>query len=194
MSKSIKYTLVKIAPYIQICDETNFQDKDYPVVGINKHKTFMPTIAKVESVDKRKYKIIRSGQFVFSGMQTGRDKCIRIGLYTDDCPALISPAYTTFVIKNDQTNLVELLPEYFFMYFKRGEMDRYGWFISDSSIRANLDWDRFLEIEIPVPDIEVQKNIVKLHKCAEESRLIAKKIEEQINDICPALIQKVING
>lgn len=154
----------------------------------------MPTVAKVETIDKCKYKVIRNGQFVFSGMQTGRDKCIRIGLYAEDTPALISPAYTTFNIKNDNDILPELLSEYFFMYFKRSEMDRYGWFISDSSIRANLDWDRFLEIEIPIPNKEIQENIVKLHKCAEESRHIAKMIEDQINEICPALIQKVING
>lgn len=194
MNNKITHTWTKIAPYIQVCEEANTGCLDYPVVGINRNKTFMPTVAKVETIDKRKYKVIKNGQFVFSGMQTGRDRCIRIGLYTEDTPALISPAYTTFNIKNDPGNLLELLPEYFFMYFKRSEMDRYGWFISDSSIRANLDWDRFLEIEIPIPDKETQENIVKLHKCAEESRHIAKMIESQINAICPALIQKVING
>ena len=131
---------VRLGDYIEQCDERNSARGNYPVIGINRDKTFMPTVANLDGVDMAKYKIITKGMFVFSGMQTGRDVCIRIGLYDKEQPALISPAYTTFVI-NDEKKVV---PEYFFMYFNRAESDRYGWFISDSSVRANLDWPRFL--------------------------------------------------
>ena len=30
--------------------------------------------------------------------------------------------------------------------------DRYGWFISDSSVHESLDWERFCKIEIPILD------------------------------------------
>lgn len=146
---------VKLGDFIEQCDERNVANCDYPVIGINKDKEFMPTVANTDEIDLKKYKIIRPGQFIFSGMQTGRDVCIRIGLY-DGKPALISPAYTTFVITKPDV----LLPEFVFMYFKRTEMDRYGWFISDSSVRSNLDWPRFLDIEIPLPSIDEQKQVV----------------------------------
>ena len=95
-------------------------------------------------------------------MQTGRDKCIRIALYEGDNPILISPAYTTFKIKESMEEKV--LPEYILLFFKRPEMDRYGWFISDSSVRANLDWSRFIAIKIPLPSIEVQRSIVNIYR------------------------------
>lgn len=80
-------------------------------------------------------------------MQTGRDGCIRIALYQGDDPIIISPAYTVLQVK-DQA----VLPEYIMIWFSRAESDRLGWFMSDASIRSNLDLDRFYETEIPVPD------------------------------------------
>ena len=103
---------VRLGDYIEQCDERNSASiRDF--FGINIHKEFMPTVANLDGVDIAKYKIVTKGMFVFSGMQTGRDICIRIGLYDNEQPALVSPAYTTFVINDDK----KVLPEYFFMYF-----------------------------------------------------------------------------
>lgn len=185
-----EYKAVKIGPYIKLSDETNSDNNNYQVIGINKDKEFMPTVANVENIDKKKYKIVCNKRFVFSGMQTGRDECIRIALYEDDTPALISPAYTTFTVKEEKG----LLSEFLFLCFKRKEMDRYGWFISDSSVRANLDWPRFLDIKVPLPPIDKQKAIVEIYKCAQESRQIANIADKLNNDICPALMQQVIGA
>lgn len=184
------YKPVEIKSYIEQCDEINTHNFDYRIIGINKNKEFMPTVANVENIDKKKYKIIRNKQFVFSGMQTGRDECIRIALYEENESALISPAYTTFTIDEEKG----LLPEFLSLCFSRQEMDRYGWFISDSSVRANLDWPRFLEIEIPFPPIEIQKAIVEIYRCAKESKQIASEAARLSNNICPALMQQVIGA
>lgn len=147
---------VRLGDYIEVFDKRNTEGKPYPFYGINKDKTFMPTVADTNELDNTKYKVVERGAFVFSGMQTGRDVCIRIALFDKENPVIISPAYTTFRIKD--TN--ELLPEFLFLQFNREESDRYGWFLSDGSIRSNLDWDRLCDIEIPLPDIEVQRELV----------------------------------
>lgn len=184
------YPLTEIGPYIELCDETNAESIPYKMLGINKDKVFMPTAANVSTVDIKKYKVVKSGRFVFSGMQTGRDVCIRISLYDDEEPCLVSPAYTTFTIKEGMS----LLPEYFFLYFKRTEMDRLGWFVSDSSVRSNLDWNRFLEIQIPIPSKDEQQAIVNIYKCAAECKRIADEADRLSREICPALMQKAIRG
>ena len=91
-------------------------------------------------------------------MQTGRDKCVRIVLYKGDTPTIISPVYNGWEANSDK-----VLPEYFMPWFSRNEIDIYGWFVSDGSIRANLDMDRFYEIEIPIPDITTQQSIVNVY-------------------------------
>lgn len=73
-------------------------------------------------------------------------------------------------------------------------MDRLGWFYSDSSVRANLDWNRFIDIEIPLPPIEVQQAIVNIYKCANEAKRIAEEAGRLSREVCPALIQHIIHS
>jgi type I restriction enzyme S subunit len=173
-----RYRVDQLIAYI---DERNSDGKVSDFYGININKEFMPTIANIDEVDSRKYKVVRSNRFVFSGMQTGRDECIRIGLYSGETPIIISPAYTTFEIKDIDV----LLPEYFFMLFLSKEMDRYGWFISDSSVRANLDLDRFGEITFNLPTVYIQQKYVNRYKAV----IRVDRLKKQISDICPILIK-----
>lgn len=180
---------VRLGDYIRPYDERNVNEKDLPVLGINIQKQFMPTAANLNEVDLSKYKIVKKNAFVFSGMQTGRDVCIRIALYTEDTEALVSPAYTTFVVDEKQG----MLSEYLFIFFSREESDRYGWFISDSSIRANLDWKRFENIQIPLPSIEKQREIVAVWKSLRRLKEENEKIAEPLMAMCRSKIQELKN-
>lgn len=75
-----KYKLGKL---ITVVDErNNLGIRDF--FGINISKEFMPTVANTEGLDETKYKVVRKNRFVYSGMQTGRDECIRIALYEEE--------------------------------------------------------------------------------------------------------------
>lgn len=174
----------KIGNLIELFDKRNIMNLNYPFYGINKDKTFMPTVADTNNLDKSKYKVVNDGDFVFSGMQTGRDICIRIALYDKAEPIIISPAYTTFRIKNKN----ELLPEYFFIQFNRFEMDRYGWFLSDGSIRSNLDWDRFCDIKIPLPSMKVQQELVDTYNGLKSLAEQNEALIEPLSKACEAFI------
>ena len=154
------------------------------VQGINITKQFMPSVANTFEVDLSKYKLVKNGQFAFSGMQTGRDECIRIALYRGEEPIIISPAYTVLEAQDKS-----VLPEYIMMWFSRKEIDRLGWFYSDASIRTNLDMDRFYEIKIPVPDTKIQQSIVNIYNAYNKRKEINEKLKAQIKEICPILIK-----
>lgn len=170
--------LVRLGDYIEILDVKNIESKELLFCGINKDKTFMPTVADTNELDKSKYKVVSKDVFVFSGMQTGRDVCIRLALYENNDSILVSPAYTTFVIKDKSV----ILPEYLFIQFNRFQMDRYGWFLSDGSVRSNLDWPVFCDIQIPLPDIDTQKELVDtyngLKALAEQNEALIKPLTE----------------
>lgn len=151
-------TNYKIGDLITTVDERNtIGIRDF--YGININKEFMPTVANTEGLDERKYKVVRKNRFVYSGMQTGRDECIRISMYTKDKPILVSPAYVTFEV----TALSTVLPLYFFLRFLTKEKDRYGAFCSDGSIRSNLDWEVFCDMNIELPSIEIQQKYVDVY-------------------------------
>lgn len=165
-------------------DSRNVDESITDVQGINITKQFMPSVANTNGVDISKYKIVKKGQFAFSGMQTGRDKCIRIALFDKDEPVIISPAYSVFEMKDNT-----VLAEYIMMWFSRKEVDRLGWFASDASIRTNLDMERFYEMEIPIPSIEIQQSIVDIYKVYLQRKAINERLKEQIKSICPILIK-----
>ncbi len=178
----------RLGDYIQLVDNRNKDLKVTNLLGINITKNFMPSVANVSGTDLSKYKIIKKGQFAYSAMQVGRDETIRLALYTDDEPAIISPAY--LVIESKDEN--ELIPEYMMMWFQRPESDRYGWFISDSSVRASLDWERFCEIEIPIPAIDAQRKYVALYKGLLTNQKTYENSLEDLQLICDTYIEDLI--
>ena len=156
----------RLGDYIQLVDVRNKDLAVTRLLGININKQFMPSVANVSETDLTKYKIIQEGQFAYSAMQVGRDETVRVALFDYDEPAIISPAYLVFEVKDEN----EVFPEYLMMWFQRPESDRYGWFISDSSVRASLEWERFCDIQIPIPDIEEQRKYVTLYKALQKNQ------------------------
>ena len=181
----VKIPKQKVGDLLETVDKRNSELTYTDVQGININKTFFPTVANIDESNTRNYKIVENNQFAFSGMQTGRDMCIRIALNEESKPVIISPAYTVFRIKNDNV----VLSHYIMLWFSRKQIDRYGWFASDGSIRSNLDLERFCEMEIPIPNISVQREIVNIHKCYIERQRIAEVLKEQLKNICPVLIR-----
>lgn len=173
----------RIGQLIKIVDERNsFDINDF--YGININKEFMPTVANTEGLDETNYKIVRKNRFVFSGMQTGRDKCIRISMYMGNEPIIVSPAYTTFEIVDEY-----VLPTYFFMIFLSKERDRLGWFYSDGSIRSNLDWDRFCDIQLNIPDLPTQQKYVDIYNAMVANQQAYERGLEDLKLTCDAYIE-----
>lgn len=181
----VKIPKQKVGDLLETVDKRNSELTYTDVQGININKTFFPTVANIDESNTRNYKIVENNQFAFSGMQTGRDMCIRIALNEESKPVIISPAYTVFRIKDDNV----VLSHYIMLWFSRKQIDRYGWFASDGSIRSNLDLERLCEMEIPIPDISVQREIVNIHKCYIERKRINEQLKALIKDICPILIK-----
>lgn len=175
---------VPVGELFQEIDVRNTDGSITNVQGINIEKQFMPSVADTASVNLKNYKVVHRGQFAYSSMQTGRDECIRIALYDKDEPILISPAYSVLEVKDPA-----VVAEYIMLWFSRPETDRYGWFASDASVRANLDLDRFYEIKIPLPDTEKQQAIANIYIAYMLRREINEQLKAQIKDICPILIK-----
>lgn len=180
----MRFNKCRIGQIIKVIDERNsYGIKTF--YGININKEFMPTVANTEGLDEGNYKVVRKNRFVFSGMQTGRDECIRLSMYLNDKPIIVSPAYTTFeVIKTDI-----VLPTYFFMIFCSKEKDRLGWFYSDGSIRSNLDWNRFCDIELNIPDLAIQQKYVDIYEAMVANQQSYERGLEDLKLVCDGYIE-----
>lgn len=176
----------KINELISVCDERNSYSYTN-FYGLNINKEFMPTWANTEGLDESKYKVVRKKRFVFSGMQTGRDECIRISMYNGEEPIIVSPAYTTFEVTREDL----VLSEYFFMLFLSKEKDRFGAFCSDGSIRSNLDWERFCDFDITLPSIEQQRKYVDVYLALQNNLAAYQSKVEELKMVCDGYIEEL---
>lgn len=160
--------------HIRLIDNRNKDLVTEQVLGINIDKFFMPSVANVIGTDLSKYKLIQKGNFACNPMHVGRDERLPIALYSEDTPAIVSPAYFMFEIKDTTV----LNADFLMMWFRRPEFDRICWLHTDGSVRGGITWDDICRMEIPVPAIEEQRKIVKAYKAITD-RIALKK---QIND------------
>lgn len=182
--------LKPIGNLVSLVDSRNSEGKITNLLGINVDKVFMPSKAKTTKENLVKYKVVQKGEFAYSAMQVGRDETVRVVLYSFDEPAIISPAYQVFKVNDEK----EILPEFLMLWFYRPEFNRFGWFISDSSVRASLEWERFQEIHVPVPDIDVQKAIVTIYHTLESRKRINEQLKESIKPLCPVLMKGLVES
>lgn len=176
----------KLGDLISVCDERNSYGYTN-FCGLNINKEFMPTWANTEGLDESKYKVVRKRRFVFSGMQTGRDECIRISMYNGTEPIIVSPAYTTFEVTREDL----VIPEYFFMLFLSKEKDRFGAFCSDGSIRSNLDWERFCDFDITLPSIEQQRKYVDVYLSLQNNLATYQSKVDDLKLVCDGYLDKL---
>ena len=174
----MKSNFKKLGKYIRQVKEKNIDLKVENLQGVSIFKEYMPSVANIIGTDMSKYRIVKKNQFAYNPMHVGRDEVLPISLFQKDEEVIVSPAYTVFEIIN--TN--ELNPKYLMMWFQRREFDRKAWFTTDNSIRGSFSWEDMCDMELPIPDIEIQKEIVKEYKTIinriEINNQVIKKCEE----------------
>jgi type I restriction enzyme S subunit len=178
----------RLGDYIQLVDKKNKDLAITNLLGINIFKNYMPSVANQTNLDLSKYKVVSKGQFATNLMHVNRDEVLPVALYTDEQPALVSPAYKTFEVIDEN----DLLPEFLMMEFQRPEFDRKAWTFCDSSVRGGLEWDRLCDMQIPDIDTDEQKKYVALYKGLLSNQKVYKNSLDDLQLICDTYIEDLI--
>ena len=176
----------KLGDYIQQVNLKNTDGKLDTLVGVNLDKKFMPSVANTIGTDLTKYKVIKKGQFGCKFMSVGRDGKLPISLMQEYDAALISSAYYVFEVKDEN----ELLSEYLMMWLSRSENDRYLWFMSGADVRGSISWDDFCSIDINIPSIEKQREIVKEYKTITERIKLNEQLNQKLEETAQAIYKE----
>jgi len=163
----------RIGDFIRQVKVKNTDNSFDLLLGINIDKYFMPSVANIVGTDLSKYKVVKPGQFACNRMHVGRDYRLPIAHSKYKYDFIVSPAYDVFEIVDESI----LFPEYLMMWFSRKEFDRNTWFHTDADVRGGLPWKLFCELQLPVPSIQKQREIVK-----EYNTIVNRiKLNEQLN-------------
>ena len=166
----------KLGDFIRQVDDRNKKLITKNVLGINIDKYFMPSVANVIGTDLSKYKLISKKRFACNPMHVGRDERLPIALYTAEEPSIVSPAYFMFEIVD-----IEMLNhDYLMMWFRRPEFDRECWYYTDGSVRGGITWNDLCRLELPIPPMDKQLEIVKRYRNIEKRIELKKKINDNL--------------
>ena len=171
-------TFESLGKYVHLVDERNTDMVTESVLGINIDKYFMPSVANVIGTDLSNYKLLRKGRFACNPMHVGRDGRLPVSRYTEDVPAIVSPAYFMFEIIDEN----EIEPEYLMLCFRRSDFDRMCWFRTDASVRGGITWEDVCALTIPVPSISEQRKIVHDYQVITDRIELLRKMNENLEE------------
>ena len=100
---------------------------------------------------------------------------------------LVSSVSTVF-----GTDLSVLISEYLMLFLTRSEFDRYARFNSWGSARETFRYEDMCDVEIPIPDISVQKAIADIFTAYNTRKQINERLKAQIKDLCPILVKGAV--
>lgn len=173
------YEIVTLGHYIQE-EKTKIKpfespNDDFKILGVsNKIGLFDNEIKKGKEINQA-YKIVKDGFLAFNPYRINVGS---IGLKTPKQKNdLISPAYVVFSCNE------KLLPEYLFLVFKTNTFNEIIKANTKGSVRQILSYDILESLKIPLPPLEVQKEIVesyykKLDLANQQLKEIEKKEKE----------------
>jgi type I restriction enzyme S subunit len=178
----MKSNYKKLGKYIQQVSIRNSDLTGDVLLGVSIQKILIPSIANIVGTNMSTYKKIKKNQFAYGPVTSRNGDKISIAICEVE-KAILSQAYTIFEIIDEN----ELLPEYLMMWFRRAEFDRYARFKSHGSARETFDWDEMCEIELPVPSLEKQQEIVNEYKTIQKRIKLNENLIQKLEETAQAI-------
>jgi len=178
-----------IGELVERIDERNRNGSITTLIGVSIDKKFIPSVANIVGTDLTNYKVIRKYDFAVSLMQVSRDEKIPVACQKEYDAAIMSPAYPIFRVKD--TNII--MPEYLEMWFMRNEFDREASFVAVGGVRGSMPWEEFAKLKLPVPNIEIQKEIVSSYRAIIDRITLKKRINDNLEAQASAIYHSMFD-
>jgi type I restriction enzyme S subunit len=169
---------VRLGDYIKrsMANNNNLKYGIELIEGVNSKGEFCDPKAAVEGINLRPYKIVQNGDFVYNPSR------LDIGslAYRQDGMCIVSHLYVVFRL-ND-LGKKSIIPEFLYLFFNRDEFLRLITYLNFGSQRPEFNFYDMSDIQIPLPNIEVQRELVAtyngLKALAEQNEALIKPLTE----------------
>ncbi|WP_274887454.1 restriction endonuclease subunit S [Vibrio harveyi] len=172
----------------QFIKEVSVKNKDLSVellLGVSITKQFIPSIANTVGTDMSKYKVVEHHQFAYGPVTSRNGEKISVALLSEE-KCIVSTSYTVFEIVD--TELLD--PEYLMMWFRRSEFDRYARYMSHGTVRELFGWQEMCDVELPVPSIEKQREIVCEYNVVNDRIALNEQLTQKLEDTAQAIYKQ----
>lgn len=181
----MKSSYKKLGPYIEPVNQLNDGMEVEELLGISNNKYFQNSHTNTIGIDLATYRVVRTGQFAYNRATTRNGDKISIALRQgNDC--IVSPSYRIFRSKDERI----LNSEYLMMWFRRPEFDRYARFKSHGSAHEFFEWEQMTEVELPIPHIDKQREIVKEYNTIQNRIAINQQLIQKLEETAQAIYRE----
>lgn len=171
--KLFGYFLEKITPKT----EHILNDKDYPIIGVRSYGigAYINRISPGKNLKMKKYQLAEENHLIWCKVDT---KNGAFGIVTSN----LKNSYASSNMALAKINNSRITNEYLQLIFRSKKIQQYmDSFVSGTTNRKYIKIDELLsKIQIPLPDIEQQKRIVKRYN---DKIKLAEEQEQKTNDI-----------
>lgn len=185
----MKLNKYKLGKLIEWSDERN-DNLEYGlsnVKGISIKKEFIETKADMNGVSLKPYKLVKNDYFAYVPITSRNGNKITLAHNTTNDVYIVSSSYIVFRIIKPKI----IDSDYLFMFFNRFEFDRYSRFNSWGSAREAFSWEEMCDIDLELPDIEIQKRYVAIYKAMLENQKDYERGLEDLKLTCDAYIENL---
>lgn len=181
----MKSSYKKLGTYIEPINKLNDGMEVKELLGINNNKYFQDSHTNTIGIDLATYRIVRTGQFAYNRATTRNGDKISISLrQSNDC--IVSPSYRIFKSKDENI----LNSEYLMMWFRRPEFDRYARFKSHGSAHEFFEWEQMTEVDLPIPHIDKQREIVKEYNTIQNRIALNQQLIQKLEETAQAIYRQ----
>lgn len=150
---------IRLGDYIERSTENN-SDLKYGtelITGVNNEGVFAQPKGDPSDVNLKPYKIVKNGAFVYNPTRFDLGSIA----YRTDGLCIVSHLYMIFYL--NEKGKKEIDPLYLYMYLRRKEFQREITFRNFGSQRPEFNFNDISDIEMPLPDIDIQKKYVEIY-------------------------------
>lgn len=175
---------VRLGDYIERSMENN-KNLSYGVEliqGVNNDGTFSPSRSNTIDINLKPYKIVQNGDFVYNPSR------LNIGsiAYRTEGLCIVSHLYVVFHLNKEGKK--RILPEYLYSYFRREEFFRQITFLNFGSQRPEFNFFEMCDIRIPLPSIEVQRELVATYESLKQLAETNEALIAPLSEACRAFV------
>lgn len=182
-ASSVKW--VKIGSYIEQYFVRNsdgvYGESD--AIGVNIEKDILPMRGNISEKDFTNFYLVPPGSFAYNPRGSRK-----LGLGYNATPNTYIITFNDVVFRIKPSAASIIIPEYLFLYLCRKEWDRKAEYLSWGSSTEVFSWETLCDVEIPLPSIEVQQELVDTYNGLKALAEHNEALIEPLSKACEAFI------
>ena len=165
---------------------TNNRDLQYGmdlITGVTSEGVFANPKGDPIEVDLQPYKIVNNGAFVYNPTRIDLGS---IAFRTEGL-CIVSHLYIIFYLNEEGKKIID--PTWLYIYFRRDEFRREVRFRNFGSQRPEFSFNDMSDIEIPLPNIAIQRKYVAIYKAMVANQQSYERGLEDLKLVCDGYIE-----